>query len=250
MIKENSKYYPITGDTSLNSAIILTRYMDLPKFVDLLRTSELHLAPAVDFEDHLEGTLPEAVRQSFSNSTLLEEKYGKRSIQEMEYLNKVRTNLSCWTKGSGDNMALWKIYGGSKQSVAVSTIFSNMTACAGEWTKIARVKFKEVVYLDHSGKLPDGVYSLDENTFGIKHEAYSFEKEIRIVVTREHSKTSSPFRLPIKLNDFITKIIVAPESGDWFYNLVVDLANKYKVSAPVEKSQLSFLIEKSKKKEN
>jgi hypothetical protein len=39
---------------------------------------------------------------------------------------------------------------------------------------------------------------------------------------------------------------VSPESGSWFFDLVAGLAKKYNVTVPIERSALSFLIDKAK----
>jgi len=232
----------ISCDVTLKEDLLLMRYMDLPKFIDMIRTGKLYLTSAVDFNDQLEGTLPESIRDSFLNDPEVVAAYGNLPIQEREYLNKIRTNISCWTKGTADNMALWKIYGGSKQSVAVMTTLNKIVQSAISWKNISSVALKDVIYIDHSGILPDGVYSLSPETFGLKHEAYSFENEVRIVITRDNNKTPSPMRLPIAINSFIEKIIVAPEAGAWFFDMVKDLSEKYGITAPVENSKLTRLV--------
>ena len=236
----------VYSDPNLKKRQILNRYLDLPKFVDFLRTSELHLEPATNFDDHIEGTLPESIRQSISESPDIVEKLGNIPILDLERKNKNRTNLSCWTLGPKDNMALWKIYGGSTQSVAVSTTVERMISSAFNWLKFGNIKFKKVLYINHAGRLPNGVYALDENVFGLKHKAYFFEKEVRVVLTRPNDEIPCSIRLPVEINKFLTKITVAPEAGDWFFNLVVDLTRKYNVSVPVKRSDLTFLIDKAK----
>jgi len=236
----------VYSDPSLKKRSTLNRYLDLPKFVDFLRTRELHLEPASKFDDHLEGTLPESIRQSFSETPDIVERLGNIPILELERKNKNRTNLCCWTLGPKDNMALWKIYGGSKESVAITTTVERMISSAFNWLEFGRVKFIKVRYIDHAGRLPNGVYTLDENIFALKHKAYFFEKEVRVVLTRPYNTTPCPVRLPVSINKIITKITVAPEAGEWFFNLVVDLTKKYNVSVPVKKSDLSFLIGKAK----
>ena len=144
-------------------------------------------------------------------------------------------------------MALWKIYGGSTQSVAISTTINHMILSAFNWCGEGKINIKKIHYINHAGNLPDGVYALDEHTFGLKHVAYSFEREVRLIITRPFGSPRKIMRLPIDINNFLTKIIVSPESGDWFFYLVVDLAKKYKISAPVEYSELKFLIDKAKK---
>ena len=97
----------VSSDPDLDQKQIISRYLDLPKFVDLLRNNELHLESAVSFDDHIEGKLPETVRQSFLEN-IPEKERNNKTIEELEYENKLRTNISCWTLGPEDNMALWK----------------------------------------------------------------------------------------------------------------------------------------------
>ena len=236
----------VSSDPDLDQKQIISRYLDLPKFVDLLRTNELHLESAVSFDDHIEGTLPETVRQSFLEN-IPEKERNNKTIEELEYENKLRTNISCWTLGPEDNMALWKIYGGSSQSVAISTTIKNMITSAFNWCDEGKIILKKIRYINHAGKLPDGVYTLDQHTFGLKHEAYSFEKEVRVVLTRPFGSPQKALRLPIEVNTYITKITVSPEAGDWFFDIVDYLAKKYHVNVPVERSELTILINKAKK---
>lgn len=222
-------------DPKLKMRQILRKYIDLTKFVDFLRTSELHLEPASNFEP-LEGTLSEKIRKSICNYLSWEQK------------NKNRTCLSCWTLGAEDNMALWKIYGSTTKSVAVTTTVNRMISATLtlSWVKFGKVNLKKVQYINHAGPLPNGVYTMDDNLFGLKHVAYSFEKEVRIVLTRPIEETPVSIRLPVNINQFLTKIVVAPEAGDWFFNIVVDVTRKYNVAVPVQRSKLTFLLNKAK----
>jgi len=237
----------VYSDPSLKRRRTLNRYLDLPKFVDFLRTKELHLESASKFTDHMEGTLPELIRHDFSETPDIIKSLDNISILELERKNKNRTNLSCWTSGTKDNMALWKIYGGSKESVAISTTVERMIASAFNWLKFGRVKLIKVRYIDHAGRLPNGVYALDENVFALKHKAYFYEKEVRVVLTRPNNTAPYPIRLPVSINKLITKITVAPEAEEWFFKLVIDLTKKYSVSVPVKRSDLAFLIDKAKR---
>ena len=169
--------FVVYSDPKLKKRQILRRYLDLPKFVDFLRTSELYLEPASNFDDHLEGALPEEFRQDIIES------YGNQPILDWEK-NKNRTCLSCWTLGAKDNMALWKIYGSTTKSVAITTTVNRMKSAAFRWCKFGNVKLERVQYINHAGRLPKGVYATDESLFGLKHVAYFFEKEVRIVLTR------------------------------------------------------------------
>lgn len=104
----------------------------------------------------------------------------------------------------------------------------------------------KVQYINHAGPLPDGVYAPDPYVFGLKHVAYGFEKEVRIVVTHPTLRrrgTALPFiRVPVNIDRFLRRIVVAPEADDSFFELVTDVARKYDVAAPVRKSDLSLLL--------
>jgi len=245
MAQNKSRSFPVEGDTTLKDNLVLMRYLDLAKFLDLISTKTLYVASSVDFEDQLEGTLPEKIRELYENDPEIANYYGSSSIQCIEHKNRIKNNISCWTKGPKDNMALWKIYGNSKQSIAITTTFDKIVQSTLLWRNLSAVTFKEVVYIDHSGKLPDGIYTLGHNTFGLKHEAYSFENEVRMIVTRDSLKEPCPLRLKIRPNDIIEKIIVSPEAGDWFYNLVSSVSKRYRINAPVEHSKLTELIIKA-----
>ena len=69
---------------------------------------------------------------------------------------------------------------------------------------------------------------------------------LQVFFLREHAY--SGLRLKIKPNEIIEKIVVSPEAGEWFYNLVKSVSKKYRIAAPVEYSKLTELINKSKMK--
>jgi hypothetical protein len=248
MANKQKEKFPVTSDVSLKTGMVLMRYLDLAKFIDLISTKTLYVASAVEFEDRLEGTLPEQIRELYKQDYEVIKHLGSKPILEREQENRIKNNVSCWTKGPKDNMALWKIYGTSKQSIAIITTFDKLAKSTFLWSGLTNVTFKEVTYIDHSGGLPDGIYTLSCDTFGLKHEAYEFEKEVRMVVTRSSLKKPSPLRLKIKPNDIIQKIIISPEAGKWFFDLVKSVSKKYRINAPVEYSKLTELINKSKLK--
>jgi hypothetical protein len=231
-------------DPELKGRTILRRYLDLPKLIDLLRTGELFLGQASRFEDRLEGTLPEGIRRSIRNTEGLVAQHGDPT--EWERKNRERTYLGCWSLGAKDNMALWKLYGRTNESVAITTTVESMSKVAPQWARYGKVSIKKIRYIDHDGRLPDGVYAFDDGVFGFKHLAYAFEKEVRIVMTCPTSEVAldmqPALRVPIDVNTFLRSIVVAPEAGDWFFNLVEEIAKKYGVSKPVRRSALTHLI--------
>jgi hypothetical protein len=80
----------VSKDPDINMDQIINRYLDLFKFVDLLRTNKLHLESAVSFDDNLEGTLPESIREDFQEN-LKGQPGNLKRIEDLEYENKLRT---------------------------------------------------------------------------------------------------------------------------------------------------------------
>ena len=119
---------------------------------------------------------------------------------------------------------------------------------APRWATYGKVNVTKVRYIDHAGHLPDGAYTFAEDIFGFKHLAYAFEKEVRIIVScqmpNEDEEMPPALRVPIDIDCFLRSIVVAPEAGDWFYQLVDDVAKKYDVYKRVRRSALTQLIAK------
>jgi hypothetical protein len=234
-------------DPDLAGRRVLRRYLDLPKLVDFLRTGELFLGQATSFEDRLEGTLPERIRKSIRERPDAYAYYG--DPVEWEIRNKSRTYLGCWTLGTTDNMALWKLYGGSAESVAITTTVNRLAIAAPRWAAYGTVNIKKIKYIDHSGRLPNGAYTFSEDIFGFKHHAYAFEREVRVIITcpmpNENMNMPHALRVPVDIGGFLKSIVVAPDAGDWFYELVEDIAKKYGVNKCVRRSSLTQLIEKA-----
>ena len=77
-----------------------------------------------------------------------------------------------------------------------------------------------------------------------KHEAYEFEREVRIMISKQKSWKRNPkflYRQIPNLSELITSVVVAPESEVWFFDIVQDLVHKYGLKIPVRMSQLAVL---------
>lgn len=151
--------------------------------------------------------------------------------------------VSCWNRSAKDNMALWQLYGGAGSSVAVTTTVEKLVSAAAKWEGEHCVFIRNVRYIDHF-KNPDMIVGRPSNLLEFKHEAYRFEKEIRIIVPRQAAYKENPesLRLPLgDLNNFIRSIVVGPEASSSFFNVIKDVTKKYGVSSPVRHSKLTHL---------
>jgi hypothetical protein len=129
---------PIERDGRLKDDTILLRYMPYPKLRWLLRGKlGFTRADILAREDHFEGEFTErfylaskAINKFNPNG---ESTAGPDLLRaETEQIRK-QSYVSCWTLGSSENMALWRIYGGSNNGVAVRTDVNLLYVPRGRW---------------------------------------------------------------------------------------------------------------------
>jgi hypothetical protein len=230
----------VTADPNVKPDMILRRYMDLPKLLDLLLTRRLYLRRADGFPDRFEGALTPIFRHAMDEA----HKQGKTKDNAEYFYRRSRMGnfVSCWTIGAKDNMALWQLYGGVKTSVVVTSTVEKLILVAMSWPE--RTLLHRVRYIDHS-KNPDMVIGDYTEMLRYKNESYSYENELRIIVPRQgRNWKNNPLgiRLPVpQLSDLVRSIVVAPEAEDWFFDAVQDLCEKYHLQVPVRRSKLAYM---------
>lgn len=218
----------------------LWRYMDLSKFVSFIEKEALWLARADTFRDKHEGRFPDDMRMTIEKAY---EKFGndksvvKDADDFQDYLRK-NTFINCWHKNFDENMVMWEIYGRDTNAVAIQTTAERM-----------RENIDPSNLSGHSLILSNVVYKLaDEITgtfpyeecFFIKRPHFSFEEEVRISLdtySRGNPTKNTPygFYLSIFLNGFIEKILIHPDSPDWFMDVINSISTKYAIHASVER---------------
>lgn len=175
---------------------------------------------------------------------------------------------SCWHKDNEESQAMWKLYGKDKTSVAIETTLSelvniyesyktnNALECIavlwevryilpGTWTS-ADVPAK-VLYTDTTSQWhynPAYVFTFEQ--LFLKHSAYSFEKEIRLVIgesldTKKIDEQNKKTGLDLPINnkgDFLKAVYVSPGATKSFCETVKDVMQKYGFSGDVHRSSL------------
>ena len=227
-------------DPDLREQVIVRRYLDLPKYLDLLRSATFYLQRADGFADQVEGARTPLFRRS------LNEEYAKGRIKHnADYVwrwAREGSYVNSWSSGPKDNMALWQLYGGGANSVAITSTLGKLMRIALEWQ--TKVLIHKVEYIDHF-KSPDMIVGRYTDLLRFKHEAYKYEAEVRIVVPQQHEdweRNPPELRLPVgNLNALLRSVVVSPEAGDWFYELIKDVSRKYGITVPIRRSRLTSL---------
>lgn len=230
-------------DEDLKEDQALWRYMDLSKFVSMLEKNALWLARADTFRDSHEGRFPDEMRKFIEKAYEGFGKDDKSPVKDaddfQDYLLK-NTFISCWHKNFDENMVMWEIYGRDSNAVAVQTTVKNIDDNINSSGLVGHsLMLKNVAY--QKAEEISGVI-LYEECFFRKRPHFSFEQEVRISFDtysrlNPSKKTPYGYELPVHINGLIEKILVHPDSSDWFLGAIKSIVNKYEVHAPVLRGQ-------------
>jgi hypothetical protein len=119
-------------DPDVKLKTILRRYIDLPKFLDLLHSRTMYLRRADGFPDRFEGALTPAFRKAMDDA----HKSGDLKLSAADFYRRTREGnfVSCWSIGARDSTALWQLYGGGlKTCLAITTTVKKLIQVAHSW---------------------------------------------------------------------------------------------------------------------
>lgn len=138
---------------------------------------------------------------------------------------RMHLDVSCWHKNVDESLAMWKIYGGSAESVClestVGALDESLLIEPHEQKVLAAVK-----YIDHQKNWFESAHALSSVTH--KQKPYSFEEEIRAVVWTSDADVFEPRSragrlIPVALPSLVKRLRLSPEAQPWFRALVEDV---------------------------
>ena len=258
--------FPVDGDPQLYLDVklkkkdSLLRYMDFVKFNDFLKNG-LYMTRADQFskDDPFEGEYTEQIYSLME--CISSEKDGIKingKNQLKEECQKVRRMafVSCWTLGESENIALWKLYGGFPNAIALRTSVGlvkeeiEYLLHSSKEKKLALLKYlpKRVVkveYIDHHNpvNISKMIKLKKAEILHYKNVGYQYEEEIRIIFDSFYAgkHIEEPCVISIRPEIFIQEIIVSPFACDYFFQSVKNEAKKYNISERVKWSDLKFV---------
>jgi hypothetical protein len=92
------------------------RYLDLPKFIDLLNTSTLYLSRIAVLGDPFEGSYPRANAVELLGDPMSRLGPVRRRGRDLWYVN-------CWHVNDHESAAMWELYAGRGAGLAVQTSY-------------------------------------------------------------------------------------------------------------------------------
>jgi hypothetical protein len=223
---------------------VIWKYMTFDKFLLLLLRKELYFKRADAYPEYFEGHLTINEKQNLIDI------FKKQNISKHKSeVNKVfkalkkyceSTYIDCWHNNQGESYAMWKIFGESKNCIALKTTVGKLRALYDKAKDFIKITPYLVDYYD-SENADNYPYS-SKYIFIRKPFYFYYEAEIRGLIQLEvkgfGEKFPNDIRLPIIPTDLIESIWISPFSEVWFEQLVQDLLNRLKIKIEINMSKM------------
>ena len=228
------------------------RYMDFTKYVSLLSKQALFFCRVDKLGDQNEMTLPipnknKNVEFYNKNKETIDKKFN--GALTLELWNKVfdftkhSIIINSWSRSIYESAALWHIYTGNNHGIAIQTTFKRL--CDSFQNTPENINIGIVNYKDYKKDLIS-----NETIYGLvshKLKSYSFENELRAIITNQVDKNNMPLHrigkyVNVDLNILIESIYISPNTPEWLYELVVAIRDKFSFDFPIKKSELNDKI--------
>ena len=236
----------------------LWRFMDLAKFISLIKKKSLYFARADQFDDPFECAIGLKEKKpeydAFYKEFLMQaiatapgdinnfktpesiKKEADRLFEELSIHNNLHRSsiyMNCWHKNEIESEAMWKLYVKDlTQGIAIRTTYGDLYKALN---RDPSIDIGMVNYIDYKTQF---VYMNDVHWY--KRLSFEHEHEVRAVMyDYVSSKKNSGILYPIDLNTLIKSVYVSPMASEWFVDIVKDLMEKYHLKKDVVESSLN-----------
>jgi hypothetical protein len=215
-------YYTIKHN--LDASLDIWRYMSIEKFALLMSRRRLWFTRADLLGDEHEGSLPDSIIEE--RSQRLKNHRVKERIERGSKEGRKHAFLSCWSMQAPEVLSMWKIYTPNATGVSVKTTIGRLAGCVvsnpNDLFHARILRIEKVSYIDFvsHNAVPDAF-----DPFAHKQEAYSYEKEIRAILSYMPTVDEPPIGIEIEvdLDILVDQIYVSHCLGDGLELLVGDL---------------------------
>ncbi len=237
------------------------RYMDLAKYLNLIRTRSLYLPSLPKLEDEWEGATGAydlerdlSLIPPFENRTPHTDLQFVHSTNTTGDMERHSAYVSCWHANESESEAMWKLYGQSGGSLAVQTTIESLESVGPSSPTEGPSAILSVRYRDLTTEKMDEKDVNDMlGMYAYKRPSFSHEQEVRLIhksFNTDGMRTAentidyrlSPWgkNFEVDLSNFIHKVVISPKSPSWFIDVVKDTTVKYGFNFPVEESEMNL----------
>ena len=161
---------------ALDDSLRLWRYMSFDRFVHLLATESLWLAPLSSLEDEREGRWIDVQASRFQDR--VQQGYDHAAAQ---------TVISSWIAADEERLPMWNSYSPADTGIAICTdVYSLLRSLAGSSLKDDAFYLMRVEYSDQPRTIPVAIPGPDSPFLCAKYKSsdFRFENEVRVVYGR------------------------------------------------------------------
>ena len=204
----------------------LWRYLTTERFVNLIECAHLYFAAANQFEDPFEGAVAIQPYDFPIDPRYQEGDTSERSFRELKRL----TKINCWHLSDYESNAMWNLYADTRKGVAICSTpdrikkalqpFKLAPKYGAENLWAGLVRYEDLL------KVRLKVNGLER--FFYKHQAFSWEREFRLVISVELAEeygVSIPelgIDVDVSIVDLIENIMLGPALSALDRDLIVD----------------------------
>jgi len=230
----------LTFTTPEDPDIKIWRYLDFTKFVSMLEKKSLFFSFIAFMNDPFEGSLS-ALNKSLRLSLFEKKFFDEDKINRLKLRERVAVNS--WHMNTQESAAMWKLYAKSDEAVCIQSTFSLLREELPPLFRITQVK-----YVDYNSNYIPEYHTL--SPFVFKRKSFEHEQELRALIDIEDAdsrlyeffgieQADQGIHKAVSIERMIQTVYVAPESPDWFYELVKSVCKTYNLSKiPVVRSSL------------
>jgi hypothetical protein len=248
-------YWWWEADRRVDPQTVLWRYMDLPKFLQLLEDKTLFFARADKFDDPFEGASGLLIRErewdefylSFFRDVCRNPPHGDSPMTEdaieesaQRLLTSFRasalhdrrtTFVSCWHANTGESEALWRLYSPiGSGGVVIRTTADRLLRSLDQSAKITLGSVKYVDYRTNFAGLHDRIFH--------KRKSLAHESEVRAITRGHLGNDWTGLPVGVDLHTLLELVVPSPFAPSWFPTLLASLVQRFGLTVPVKKSEL------------
>jgi hypothetical protein len=234
----------------------LWRYMDLAKFVSMLRDRCIHFARADQLGDRWEGARGSQTRKTLWDYHYMQ--FFEKSIRNppegytceksddqiraeatrlLEQLNATRiadlhrTYVSCWHENDSESEALWRLYCPPHTvGLAARTTFEKLKRMFDNDLSVEIGRVKYIDFRTEFANVNDAIFR--------KRKSLQHEQEVRAVIRHDSEDDDIGITREVNLSALIEEVVVSPFAPSWFKSVVLDLVQRYEAPMPIRTSEL------------
>ena len=234
---------------------VLWRYMDLIKFVSILKEQALFFTRADKLGDPFEGAWPnpsrEAIQKFSQQFTYLNHHTVLQAARDYIKALPRFTLINCWHESPHESAAMWKLYSKDDNGIAIKTNFDSL---AKSFISSEVIHIGKISYIDYDST---DIFS-DQwwfRAFLCKRRSFEHEHEVRAIIqiippvhlgegtkgitylSQDIYDVGNHYKVDLSL--LIKEVIVSPYAPNWHLELIKSVTDQYKLDVPVTKSRLA-----------